>query len=278
MLNRRDIIFVLLLILVERPALCAGPAKPATPQGCVWSITGRWHEAGGAPLVAGALVSPGSFLSADRSTNSPSPQHLLILMPDGQRLYLDCQDQASCSRGFRLPALTQPVDDQMIATFAQVAAARRRESTASPAATESNRLRQPPNLLRFEAVATPDQDGSVNLAEALQELPPGSYHLVIDSATGVQEKNIHWDGSGDELHLVLRSNTLYHLHAYGTLNVERMRGSLLVTPPSEFAHLNPLLTNLRAALKSWNDRSPGWPIDDFLSLLLDAQGTASANL
>jgi hypothetical protein len=196
-------------------------------------------------------------------------------MPDGQRLYLECQDQTSCSRGFRLPALTEPVDDEMIATFGQVAAERRREFTALSSIRESDRLRQPPNLLRFEAVAAPNQDGSVNVAEAIQDLPPGSYRLVIGSVSGVQEKTIHWGGSGEELLLPLRSNSLYRLQAYGTLNVERMRGSLLVVPPSEFEDLNPRLTHLRTALKSWNKRSPGWPADDFLTLYLRALKTTS---
>jgi hypothetical protein len=272
-------IFAILVHLVYGTAygtrLQAGPSERAKAQGCVWSVTGHWHEGRGQPLVAGELIPPGAFVSADGSAHHPSSQDLLILMPDGQRLYLDCQDQTSCSRGFRLPALTEPVDDEMIATFGQVAAERRREVAASSSTAEPDRLRQPPNLLRFEAVVTPDQDGSVNVSEAIEDLPPGSYRFVIDSASGFQEKTVRWGGSGEKLYLALRDNSLYHLHAYGTLNVERMRGSLLVLPPREFEDFNLRLARLRAALHSWNERSPGWPADDFLALYLEALKTAS---
>jgi hypothetical protein len=275
MVKKSSAILTILVVLILGSELQAGPSERARAQGCAWSVTGRWHEAGGQPIVPGELIPPGSFVSADGSTRSPSPQHLVILMPDGQRLYLECQDEISCSRGFRLPALTGPVDDEMIATFGQVALQRRREFDASLSVRESDRLRQPPNLLRFEAVARPDQDGSINMAEAIQGLPPGSYHLVIGSASGMQEKTIRWGGSGEELRFPLRSNSLYLVQIYGTLNVERMRGSLLVVPPSEFEDLNLRLAHLKASLNIWNERSPGWPSDDFLTLYLKALKTAS---
>ena len=82
------------------------------------------------------------------------------------------------------------------------------------------------------------------------------------------ERSIHWDGRQTALILSLAVG-LYDLRFYGTLNAERMHGHLLVVTNANFDSANNRLTHLRTILTQWNERSPGWPIHDFLILFLE---------
>lgn len=268
MFEHRVISLVALALLAPPAFSCA----QETPMACAWEVSGEWRVPGRvSALKAGDLLPPGSLLTGQGAGS----QHLIMLLPDGQRLFLDCHDRPSCSRGFRLPALTQHVDEETIAIFQQVSAMRHQEAGLAGHATgglEQDQIatREHPDLMRVEAVAALGSDGSVNLAAAFNGLPPGDYHLLIKSTSGAVERSIHLDGGQKTLGVSVSKAGLYDLRCYGTLNTERMHGHLLVVHRAEFDAASHRFARLKETLDQWNERSPGWPIHEFLFLYLEA--------
>ena len=269
MFEQRVLSFVALALLA--------PAPVGHPMAIAWEVTGEWRLAGRvSALKSGDLLPPGSLVTGQGSGS----HHLIVLQPDGQRLFLDCPDTASCSRRFRLPALTQTVDEETIATFQQVSAMREVEVERAGNATGRSEqdlivAREAPNLLRFEAVAEPEGDGSVDLATAMKGLPPGNYRLIVKGASEAMERPINWDGTHMTPNLLLAGTGLYDLRFYGTLNTERMRGHLLIVGNADFESASARFARLKEILTQWNERSPGWPIHDFLLSYLESISTKS---
>jgi hypothetical protein len=263
----RQILIVIAAFVLSEPGYARG-----IPRGLVWEVNGNWRVNGQeADLKCGDTLLPGSLVSA----SGAFAQNLIVLLPDGQRLFLQCDGRPSCSRGFRLPALTQTIDDDTILTFQEVSAFRGGTAVSLHKDSAAGRMcfgtgRQQPNLLRVEALAILDVDNSVNIASAITSLPPGDYHLVVASGSLNAEEAIHWDGVEKMLKLSLGKTGLYDLRYYGPLNAERMREHLLVVRRAEFKEMNEQLVHWRETLTQWNERSPGWPIHDFLSLYLEA--------
>jgi hypothetical protein len=261
------------MLIVIAACVLSGPGyAQGIPVGMVWEVNGTWRVNGQeADLKCGDTLLPGSLVSAYGAHS----QNLIVLLPDGQRLFLQCDDRPSCSRGFRLPALTQTVDDDTILTFQEVGAFRRAAAVALHKKSATARIcsrnsRQQPNLLRVEALAILDADNSVNIASEITSLPPGAYHLVVASASVIADEAIHWDGVEKILKLSLGKTGLYELRYYGPLNAERMLEHLLVVRRAEFTEMNQRLVHWRETITQWNERAPGWPIHDFLSLYLEA--------
>jgi hypothetical protein len=249
-------------------AVSSTVAAQAIPTGCAWDLTGKWRVNGrGADLKAGDPVSPGSLVIG----KGDAPQHLIALLPDGQRILMECHDQASCSRGFRLPALNEQPDDETIEAFQQISLSR--GETAQPAGpTESGRtiMRVQPGLMRAEGVAALEGTGGANVAPVIKSLPPGDYRLILKSDAGRIERQVHWEANQKALSLDVKRAGLYKLTFYGSLNTERMRASLLVVQPSRFEAAYQRLDQMNRTLKEWNEKAPGWPVHDFLSLYLEA--------
>jgi hypothetical protein len=238
------------------------------PMGFAWDVTGKWQVNGRASdLKAGDPLAPGSLVVGFGALS----QHVIVLLPDGQRLLLECHDQPSCSRGFRLPALTQQPDNETIGAFQQVSLLRGQAVEASnQSANDRPPMRQPPGVLHAEGVAALETDGTANIAPVIAPLPPGDYRLVLKSDSGSAEQAVHWEGKKNAIRLAVKQTGLCKLTFYGSLNVERMRATVLVVPPLRFGTTKRRLDELRETLTEWNEHSPGWPLHDFLALYLEA--------
>ena len=267
---RKAMPFVALVVT----ALSSTAAAQAIPAGCAWDLTGSWRVNGRpSDLKAGDPVAPGSLVIGE----GDQPQHLIALLPDGQRILIECHDRPSCSRGFRVPALNEQPDDKTIEAFQQVSMARARTAQpAGPAGSGRTSVRVQPGLIRAEGIAALEVTGTTNVAFVIKSLPPSDYRLALKSDAGSTEQRIHWDPNQKVLSLDVKRTGLYKLTFYGTLNTERMRATLLVVQPSAFDEVNRRMERLTSTLKEWNERSRSWPVHDFLALYLDALSEGSS--
>lgn len=248
----------------------------AVPDGCAWDVAGQWRVSGRVSnLKAGDPVPPGALVIGAGS----AAQHLIVLLPDGQRVLLECHDQPSCSRGFRVPALTEQPEDDTIAAFQQVSLLRGRAPERSSQPPNGRpATRQTPGLLHAEGVAALEADGTAEIASVIKSLPSGNYRLVLKSDSGVVEQALRWNGAEKILRLHVGKANLYKLIFYGSLNTERMRATILVVQPAALEPAKRRLDDLRETIKQWTEHAPAWPLHDFLALYLEALRSGPADL
>jgi hypothetical protein len=172
-------------------------------EGIAWNVQGTWRQNHAQTLLEkGNSVVPGALLTAETSGNAA----ILVLLPDGQRLLFDCQDNPTCTQGFRVPALIAKPDDDVLAMFSTV-----QRALKQPACC----MAPPPATTTAEAeVVVPIQaDGTITLKQALAALPPGQYSMTVQSEADTQpsKRSLTWSGPGDEAQLILQHKGMYCL-------------------------------------------------------------------
>ena len=229
--------------------------------GLAWEVQGNWRvNQIQTFLHRGDSVAPGALLTAASLTNAS----VVVLLPDGQRLFFDCHNAHTCNQGFRVPPLMAKPDDEAVQLFETVRRAMRQPETA--AATSI-----PVTATRTESVVLLQTDGTISLKEPLAHLPPGQYRMTVLGEGGAQlsERSLAWPATGDATRLSLPHAGIYHLRLFGSLGVERMRVVLLAATPEFFPARQKAFAEARKDLQEWNENFPGWPTHEWLQLFLD---------
>ncbi len=97
----------------------------ASPAGVAWGVKGTWRVEGkDAPIHTGDSIQPGSLLRPD----PVAAQHtIIVLLPDGQRVFYECFTTDDCARGFRVPSLYRDPEPFAVDMLARIGAALIRE-------------------------------------------------------------------------------------------------------------------------------------------------------
>jgi len=228
--------------------------------GIAWKVRGNWRQNRTQTfLQSGDAATPGALLTAESSNDAS----IIILLPDGQRLLFDCHDAHTCAQGFRIPALIAKPDSDSITLFDNVRRAMHQSAGCMgppPAATTAE----------TEIVAPLQRDGAILLKHALAALPPGQYRMAVEggSETKLPEHSLTWSGSQDEAQLPLPHAGVYSLRIFGSLGSERMRVTLLAASPELYPSHHAAFEDAKKDLQEWNETFPGWPMHEWLQLLL----------
>jgi len=238
-------------------------AETTAKSGIAWEVHGNWylnHEQH--PLHKGDDVPPGALLTADTTANGS----ILVLLPDGQRLFYDCHDAHTCSQGFRIPALMAEPDKDALELFDTIRRVMKQvTSTASlPKAPVVS------TTTIVETVVPIQSDGSIALKRPFAALPPGHYRLTLqgESEAEPSEHSLSWSGPHDEGHLALEGPGTYRLRLFGSLGGERLRVFILAVPSESFSSTQKDFEETNKDLQEWNEIFPGWPIHEWLQLYL----------
>ena len=119
------VVLCLVSIMVVAVPLIWAQENAASPAGVAWAVKGTWRVEGkDVPLHTGDSIQPGSLLRPD----PVAAQHtIIVLLPDGQRVFYECFTIDDCARGFRVPSLYRDPEPFAVDMLARIGAALIRE-------------------------------------------------------------------------------------------------------------------------------------------------------
>ena len=148
------------------------------PTGVAWRVQGNWQQdAHGSPLRTGDPLLPGALLMPMDLTATHS---ITLLLPDGQRILYECFTEEDCSRGFRIPPLTEkpsPLATRILQQISGVMVQNRADpgSRSGPAPASPANPARTTAAKRDEALAMLDHDNQASVGGLLANLPNGEY-------------------------------------------------------------------------------------------------------
>jgi len=251
--------------------------NPAPPSGMVWARHGDWKLNGGADsLRLGEAIPSGGLLTASPDA---SPHSITVLLPDGQRMLCECYEQATCSQGFRVPAITPLPSPGVWSMFVDVqnALLLRPPSAETAFPIPAGRAVLAANV---EMVAGLDAQGEVSIATALRVLPSGQYSLSVaddaahGNATPPSMQPLTWVAGQPGAKVRVGSPGIYRIRVLDLAGVPRIEVEALAASPASTASEADNLKHAREAILRWQKTHEGWSLHPFLRAYLQARAIA----
>ena len=250
---------VLCLVSITVPLIWA-QENAASPAGVAWAVRGTWRVEGkDVPIRTGDRIPPGSLLRPDPVA---APHTIIVLLPDGQRVFYECFTVDDCARGFRVPSLYRDPEPFAVDMLARIGAALIREDRDSSAASDMHppfgtprdeilTVLGPGNQVQVGGLATNLPNGRFTLyIRPLDPAHPGQSHLAVDKTTSL-------------LSFPLPSAGLYLVTVRDELNRPRIHLFLAAISSAQEASFMKSFHDVKQLMHQWDDDFNGWPIHDF---------------
>lgn len=242
-------------------SLSHGHASP----GFVWRVKGEWQaDNQSAPLAVGDAIEPGALLQPSDLTASHS---IIVLLPDGQRLFYECFTAADCARGFRVPPLYRRPEPFALDMTARIRAVLVRQRAASSPAG-----RREPELPRDETLAVIGDDHRVQAGGLASNLPNGHYTYNLQAIDPVSPRRFRLplDKTAPTISLVLPNPGLYKVTVIDDQNTPRVDLFIAAIRPEQDDPLTNLFEKAKDQLAEWKEDDYGWPIHDLQRAYLES--------
>ena len=244
-------------------SIAASPRDPQPrPVGIAWRVLGNWKVEGGATLLAGDPIQPGSLL---RPVSGSKDHSITLLLPDGQRVFYECFLAADCAHSFRVPSLYRKPDPLAIDLVARASAVLAPQGRSTSEYHESR-------LARDEQLAPLSPGNFLELKGLAASLPnvPFTYDLrPLDPNTHPEVAQKLTRNSG-AIQLTVPSPGLYDVTISDAQSRPRMQVLVAALAPAEAARWSKPFNDAKAMLKQWNEENQGWPIHDIQRAYLQA--------
>jgi hypothetical protein len=286
-MHPRKFVYLFLALLVFTSAAMADPLfdqdgaaklKGAVPQaqaGIAWRIQGGWQgDARIHLLQAGDLIRPGSLLLPSEMKGAHS---ITIFLPDGQRILYECFTEEDCSRGFRVPALTETPSAFATQMLRQISHALLQKQSAKPS-SQALHASQPVTTVakRDEVLVILDRDGNARVGGLLASLPNGAYTYNLLPLDHTQPSHFHvpLEKSSSTCLFPARSPGLYEISIWDKQNTPRIDLLLAAIEPAQTEAFSSF-ARARKLLEVWDAQYYGWPVHDLLRAYLESLMKAS---
>jgi hypothetical protein len=264
-------------VLLSALLLCAPVAVAAgnSASGMVWEKHGDWHLNGSSnALRLGEAIPPGGLITAGADGSGHS---IVILLPDGQRMLCECYEAATCSQGFRVPAITPlpplAVWDMFVAVRNVLLLRPATAETAFPVITGRAAM-----AVNSEMVAAVNPQGEISIAPALRVLPPGNYGLSVarDGAvpTAPNIQALDWPAGQTVATVRVGGPGLYRILVSDQAYAPRLEIEVLATSPASLAAETAGLKQARETVREWAHK--GWSLHGFLRVYLESRLSSAA--
>jgi Fn3 associated len=261
-----SVLLCLVSITVAFPSLWAQKTA-AAPAGVAWNVKGTWQTDGkGAPIHTGDAVQPGSLLQPD----PVAAQHtIIVLLPDGQRVFYECFTLDDCGRGFRVPSLYRDPDSFAVDMLARIRALLIRGNRGFSAASG---IHPPLGSPRDEIVAVLGPNNQVRVEGLATKLPNGHFTCDIRPLDPTRPNQLHLvlEKTAPFLTLPLPSTGLYVVTVNDDMNTPRIHLFLSAVSPAQETSFMKSFHDAKELMQKWNDDFYGWPTHDFLWAYLES--------
>ena len=250
----------LVAITVVAVPLIGAQENAASPAGIAWGVKGTWRVEGkDVPIRTGDSIQPGSLLRPD----PVAAQHtMIVLLPDGQRVFYECFTIDDCARGFRVPSLYRDPEPLAVAMLAHIGAALIREDRDFSAVSD---LHPPFGTPRDEILAALGPGNQVQVGGLATNLPNGRFTLYIRPLDPSRPGQSHLvvDKTTPSLSFPLPSAGLYLVTVRDELNRPRIHLFLAAVSSAQEASFKKSFHDMKQLMHQWDDDFNGWPIHDF---------------
>jgi hypothetical protein len=219
-----------------------------------------------APILSGDAIEPGSLLLPDDGTGNHS---IMVLLPDGQRIYYECFTGEDCARGFRVPSLYRRPEPFALDLLARIHAALvhdRDNASTGPANQEAS------DLPRDEVVAVLGPDNRVQVEGLAGRLSNGHYAYDLRPLDRAYPRQPHltFEKSGPAVAISLPSSGLFVLTITDELNTPRIDLFIAALKPAQAPSITQSFRHAKELLTEWKEDYYGWPIHDFERAYLES--------
>jgi hypothetical protein len=250
----------LVAITVVAVPLIWAQENAASPAGVAWGVKGTWRTEGNdVPIHSGDGIQPGSLLRPDPVT----AQHtIIVLLPDGQRVFYECFTIDDCARGFRVPSLYRDPEPFAVDMLARIGAGLIREDRDFSAVPD---IHLPFGSPRDEIVAVLGPGNQVHVEGLVTKLPNGRFTLYIRplDPAGLGQFHLIVDKTAPFISFPLPSAGLYLVTVRDELNRPRIHLFLAAISSAQEASFKKSFHDMKQLMHQWDDDFNGWPIHDF---------------
>jgi hypothetical protein len=270
-MSRRVILCLVSITAVAVP-LIGAQENAASSAGVAWAVKGTWRVEGkDVPIHNGNSIQPGSLLRPD----PVAAQHtIIVLLPDGQRLFYECFTTDDCARGFRVPSLYRDPEPFAVDMLAHIGAALIREDRDLSASSD---IYPPFGTPRDEILAVLGPGNQVQAGGLATSLPNGRFTLYIRALDATRPSQLHLvlDKTTSSLSFPLPSAGLYLIIVRDELNRPRIHLFLAAISAAQEASYRKSFQDMKRLLHQWDDDFNGWPIHDFQWAYLESLVTGT---
>jgi hypothetical protein len=263
----------LVAITVVAAPLIWAQENAASPAGVAWAVRGTWRvEAKGVPIHTGDSIQTGSLLLPDPVA---APHTIIVLLPDGQRVFYECFTVDDCARGFRVPLLYRDPEPFAVDMLARIGAALIGEERDVSATSD---IHPPFGTPRDEILSVVGPGNQVQVGGLAANLPNGRFTLYIRPLDPARPGQSHLvvDKTGPVLSFPVPSAGLYLIIVRDELNRPRIHLFLAAISPAQEASYKKSFQDMKRLLHQWDDDFNGWPIHDFQWAYLESLVTRPA--
>jgi Fn3 associated len=270
-MSGRVVLYLLSITVLAGPL--GAQKNAASPAGVAWAVKGSWQVEGkDVPIHTGDSIQPGSLLLPDPVA---APHTIIVLLPDGQRVFYECFTVDDCARGFRVPSLYRDPEAFAVAMLARIGAALIAEDRDFSAVSDLHppfgsprdeilTVLGPGNQVQVGGLATNLPNGRFTLyIRPLDPARPGQFHLVVDKTTPL-------------LSFPLPSAGLYLVTVRDELNRPRIHLFVAAIDSAQEATFKKSFQDMKQLMHEWDDDFNGWPIHDFQWAYLESLVTQPA--
>jgi hypothetical protein len=254
------VVLCLVSITVVAVPLIGAQENPESPAGIAWAVRGNWRvEAKDAPIQTGDSIQPGSLLRPDPVA---APHTIIVLLPDGQRVFYECFTVDDCARGFRVPSLYRDPERFAVDMLARIGAALLRENRDFSASSD---IHPPFGTPRDELLAVLGPGNQVQVGGLVTNLPNGRFTLYIRPLDPARPGQFHLvvDKTTPFLSFPLSSAGLYLVIVRDELNRPRIHLFLAAIGSVQEESVKKSFHDMKQLMHQWDDDFNGWPIHDF---------------
>jgi hypothetical protein len=254
------VVLCLVSITVLALPLIWAQENAASPAGVAWAVKGTWRVEGkDVPIHTGDSIQPGSLLRPD----PVAAQHtIIVLLPDGQRVFYECFTLDDCARGFRVPSLYRDPERFAVDMLARIGAGLTREDRDFSAISD---IHPPFGSPRDEILAVLGPGNQVHVEGLVTKLPNGRFTVYIRPLDPARPDQFHLvlDKTTPSLSFPLPSAGLYLVTVRDELNRPRIHLFLAAISSAQEASFKKSFHDMKQLMHQWDDDFNGWPIHDF---------------
>lgn len=247
------------IVVVAAPLLWA-QTSAASPAGLAWAVKGTWRVEGkDLPVHTGDSIQPGALLLPD----PVAAQHtIIVLLPDGQRVFYQCFTVEDCARGFRVPSLYRDPEPFAVDMLDRIGVALIREDRDFSALSD---LHPPFGSPRDEILAVLGPGNQVQVGGLVAQLPNGRFTLYIRPLDPARPGQFHLvlDKTAPFFSFPLPSAGLYLVTVRDELNRPRIHLFLAAIPSAQEAGFKKSFHDMKQLMHQWDDDFNGWPMHEF---------------